>query len=176
MIRRDLSANYGSETIQFAAKDPTTVQGLIDRLVNQMDMIYNHIINSKEYDDTDDEWTAARKLFLNENGALDAGSSFGIVLTGEGSAANAIGSAIEGCSDVKLTDIEIQGIYAKPLEKFKLVDNDGNAVNLLFGDTIDIEAVFDQIIDPSASKYIGDAYTDLMFAVDNLLILMCLMV
>jgi len=164
---RDLSANYGSEPIQFAARDATTVQGLIDRLVGQMDMVYNHIINNQEYEDNDKEWRSVKRLFLNANGGLDAGSSYGIVLTGEGTAANAIGSSIEGSSDITLTDVEIQGIYAKPLEQFKYVKADGNSVSLLFGDTIDLTHVFDQIKDPSTSKYIGDAYTDLAFAVDK---------
>ena len=37
----------------------------------------------------------------------------------------------------------------------------------MFGDTIDCEAVFNQINNPLKSIYIGDAYIDLSFAVDK---------
>ena len=47
------------------------------------------------------------------------------------------------------------------------MDSAGNTVSFLFGDTIDCQAVFDQIKHPSTSKYIGDAYTDLVFALDK---------
>ena len=162
-----MADNYGSESIQFAARDATTVQGLIDRLVNQMDMVYNHILNSQIYDDDDSEWLAAKNLFINPSGAIDGGSSYGIVFNGQGIANNAIGTSVDGTSDIQLNNVEIQGIYANPQEKFKLIAADGKPINLLFGDTLDCEAVFDQIKDPSTSKYIGDAYTDLAFAIDK---------
>eukprot|EP00484_Ammonia_sp_Unknown_P011181 CAMPEP_0197073724 /NCGR_PEP_ID=MMETSP1384-20130603/210752_1 /TAXON_ID=29189 /ORGANISM="Ammonia sp." /LENGTH=1715 /DNA_ID=CAMNT_0042512563 /DNA_START=84 /DNA_END=5232 /DNA_ORIENTATION=+ len=197
---RDLADNYGSEPIRFAARATTTVQGLIDRFVNQMDMVYNHIINSQEYAEDDEEWIAAQRLFINPTGALDGGSSYGILFNGQGSATSAIGHSIGGTSEITLSNVEIQdgilfngqgsatsaighsiggtseitmsnveiqGIYANPLEKFKVTDNAGNPIKLLFGDTLDVDAVFDQVIDASRSKYLGDAYTDLVFAVDK---------
>eukprot|EP00485_Elphidium_margaritaceum_P009873 CAMPEP_0202685912 /NCGR_PEP_ID=MMETSP1385-20130828/1730_1 /ASSEMBLY_ACC=CAM_ASM_000861 /TAXON_ID=933848 /ORGANISM="Elphidium margaritaceum" /LENGTH=1663 /DNA_ID=CAMNT_0049340385 /DNA_START=133 /DNA_END=5121 /DNA_ORIENTATION=- len=166
---RDLADNYGEEKIQFAARPASTVQSLIDRLVSQMDMVYHHVMDSREYNEHDSEWQAALKLFLNPSGALDGGSAYGAVFSGEGSATSAIGHNVENTADVTLSNVEIQGIYANPLEKFKLVDNAGNAVRFIFGDTIDCSAVFDQMSDVSKTKYIGDAYTDVMFAVDKLL-------
>ncbi len=49
----------------------------------------------------------------------------------------------------------MKGISLFPKEKFKLQDENNNDIRLLFGDTIDCLAVFDQIDDMSITQYIN---------------------
>ena len=162
---KQLSDEYGTEEIQFYNRDPITINDLTQRLITQMDMIYNNYINNIQYDDQDDEWIAAKKLFYNPTGWMDGGSSYGIVFNGDGAAVVGMGSRISDTSDIKMNNVEIYGIYNKVLEKIKVSINKVGATRLILFDTVDWIAVTDSIEDGATAQYIGDAYTDLIFAI-----------
>ena len=165
---KQLVVEHGDEMITFHDRDPISVESLVDRLINQMDMIYFNAINDIEYDQDDEEWIAAKKLFSNPSGWMDGGSSYGVVIGGNGAQVVGIGSRSLGTRDVTLNNLEIYGIGNKLVEKIKFADGDG-ATRLMFFDAIDWVAVSDQVDDPSQSVYIGDAYTDCIFAVDQVI-------
>ncbi len=135
-------------------RDSNNVDGLINRLISQMDMVYDYIINNN-YDDTNNEWILAKELFINLDGYLDGSSSYGLVFNGEGISSSAIGEYNDNTYDITLTNVEVKGISLFPKEKFKLQDENNNDIRLLFGDTIDCLAVFDQIDDMSITQYIN---------------------
>merc|ERR1719229_654311 len=137
-----------------------------------MDMIYHDWINNKKYDEDDEEWIAAQKIYKNPTGWMDGGSSYGIVINGRGAAVVGIGVRVEEVSNVSMKNVEVFGIYNQAIEKIKFgLEEDGVANGrpgttrgVLF-DTIDWINVVDQIDDRSKSQYIGDVYTDVQFAV-----------
>ena len=109
-----------------------------------------------DVDEYGDDWIAVRKLFINPTGLMDAGSSYGIVLNGEGSATLitlSIGQRIENTEDIQriLSNVEIMGIYNGAIEKVKSVtiNDDDGALRGIVSDPIDWEAVVDQIDDPA---------------------------
>ena len=161
---KQLMDEYGTEEITFYNREPTTVGDLIDRMINQMDMIYFHVINGVDYDEDDEEWIAAQKLFYNPSGWMDGGSSYGIAFGGMGAQVVGIGSRTLHTVSITLSNIEIFGIANKAVEKIKFSTDQGSTRLVMF-DAIDWAAVTDQIEDKSTSQYIGDAYTDLTFAV-----------
>ena len=165
---KQLNDEYGDKEIQFYNRDPIKISDLCQRIIDQMDMIYNNYINGIEYDDDDDvdeEWIAAKKLFYNPTGWMDGGSSYGIVFNGDGAAVVGMGQRIKDTSNIIMNNVEIYGIYNQVIEKIKVSINKIGASRLLLFDTIDWIAVTDSIEDGSTAQYIGDAYTDLIFAI-----------
>ena len=76
---RYLVDEYADQVLKYANRDePTTVKAVADKLVEQMDMVYYHIIQGTEFDDDDEQWIAAKKTFLNPTGWLDGGSAYGM--------------------------------------------------------------------------------------------------
>eukprot|EP00486_Rosalina_sp_Unknown_P012144 CAMPEP_0201592364 /NCGR_PEP_ID=MMETSP0190_2-20130828/190279_1 /ASSEMBLY_ACC=CAM_ASM_000263 /TAXON_ID=37353 /ORGANISM="Rosalina sp." /LENGTH=866 /DNA_ID=CAMNT_0048051107 /DNA_START=228 /DNA_END=2828 /DNA_ORIENTATION=+ len=163
---KQLMDEHADDEVTFYGREPITVSSLVDRLINQMDMIYHNAINNVVYDEDDEEWIAAKTLFYNPSGWMDGGTSYGVVIGGTGAQVVGIGSRAHGTSDVTLTNLEIFGVGNKMIEKIKFADGDG-ATRLMFFDAIDWVAVSDQVDDPSTSRYVGDAYTDCIFAVDK---------
>ena len=160
---RQLVQGYGDETIKYYNRDAIKVSDLADRLINQMDMIYNHFINNVEYDIHDPEWIAASKLFVNPTGWMDGGSSYGMIFNGLGAAVVGIGARTTETENITVNNVEIFGIYNQVIEKIKFSTKYG-ATRLIIFDAIDWMAVSDQIDDKYSSQYIGDAYTDVVFA------------
>eukprot|EP01084_Bolivina_argentea_P116470 206943_1 len=76
---RELSDLYGNEDGQFINRDNNNAVGLINRLISQMDMAYDYIINNA--------WILTKELFINTDGYLD----------GEGISSGAIGD-VKGIS------------------------------------------------------------------------------
>ena len=88
-----------------------TINDIVNRLINQMDMIYNYINNDIQYDEDDEEWIASQRLFLNPTGWMDGGSSYGLLIGGDGAQVVGIGARHSGTADVTISNVEIYGIY-----------------------------------------------------------------
>eukprot|EP01083_Nonionella_stella_P087970 244933_1 len=157
---------HGSDEITFYNREAVRVSSLIDRLILQMDMMYFDVINGAEYDEMDDEWIAAKKLLYNPSGWLDGGSSYGILFGGSGAQVVGIGARHDDSSDVNISNVEIYGIYNAVIEKVKFTASFG-ATRLIFFDAMDWMATSDQVDDIATSEYIGDAYSDLTFAISQ---------
>ncbi len=144
-----------------------TVSYMIDRLINQMDMIYFHFINGIQYDSENNiEWIEAKKLFYNPTGWMDGGSSYGILFGGTGAQVVGIGARTDSTSNITISNVEIFGIYNSVIEKVKFTATFG-ATRLIFFDAIDWMSISDQINDIPTSNYIGDAYSDFTFAISK---------
>jgi len=164
---QDLVLRHGDDVMTFHDRE-LTVREIADRMVTEMDMVFHHIVNGVEYDDTDATWLSAQKLFVNELGWMDGGSSYGLVFSGDGAAVVGIGCRIDGTADITIENVEIYGIYAAPIEKVKYAAPDGGgAIRLSFFDGLDWPAVTLGLEDPSTAIYIGDSYTDLVFTVNH---------
>ena len=119
-LKQMIDDGYGNEEITFHNRDVMTISDIINRLVNQMDMIYHHINNGIEYDEDDPEWIASKKLFYNPTGWMDGGSSYGLLVGGNGAQVVGIGARHGATSDIKITNVEIYGIYNQVLSGFHL--------------------------------------------------------
>ena len=109
---RYLVDEYGDEEMKFANRDNSvTVKELADRLVEQMDMVYYHIMQGIEFPDDDPQWIAARETFLNPTGWMDGGSSYGLLIGGNGAQVIGIGCRHSDTFNVKISNVEIYGIY-----------------------------------------------------------------
>ena len=108
---KHLNEKHGHEVIKFYGREETTVSALCQRMVDQMDMIYHHVINGREYADDDEEWIAAQKIYKNPTGWMDGGSSYGVVINGRGAAVVGIGVRVEEVSNITMRNVEVFGIY-----------------------------------------------------------------
>ena len=90
---RYLVDEYGDSSLTFSNRNgkTQTVKELADRLVNQMDMVYYNIMQGIQFDENDEEWQEAQRIFINPTGWMDGGSSYGILLNGYGTAVVNIG-------------------------------------------------------------------------------------
>jgi len=158
-----LAHTFGEQRIQFYGRAEMSVSELCTRLIRQMDMIYFNWVQGTEYDVDDAEWIAAQKLFKNEAGWMDGGSSYGLVINGAGAAVVGIGARTTRTQNITLNGVEIFGIYNQAIEKIKFGLPSGTTRGILF-DAIDWLSVVDQVKDRSRTQYIGDAYTDVQFA------------
>jgi len=124
-----------------------------------MDAVYSHVMHGVAIEDE-----RVRQLFINERGLMDAGSSYGIVLSGEGSATVAIGQRVQNTQNITLSNVEVFGVYNNVREKMKAVtdDDDAGALRGILSDAIDWNA----ILDDGDVRYVGDAYTDVVFAMN----------
>merc|ERR1719242_1463836 len=161
-----LAENYGEWVVPFWDRSPT-ISSLVERLIAQMDMTYDYVINGNEIgeDDADyTEWLEAKKLFINEAGYQDASASYGIVFAG-GAAVSAIGTRIENEGDITISNVVVHGLRSHVMEKYK-VYGASTTVTMrgFFRDTFDWEAMTDQFDDLSSAKYIGNAWEDIMMA------------
>eukprot|EP00486_Rosalina_sp_Unknown_P001205 CAMPEP_0201565262 /NCGR_PEP_ID=MMETSP0190_2-20130828/4248_1 /ASSEMBLY_ACC=CAM_ASM_000263 /TAXON_ID=37353 /ORGANISM="Rosalina sp." /LENGTH=712 /DNA_ID=CAMNT_0047982553 /DNA_START=729 /DNA_END=2869 /DNA_ORIENTATION=- len=165
-LKQIIDDGYGDEEITFSNRQTMTVNDIIDRLINQMDMVYNYVNNDIVYDEDDIEWIAAQKIFYNPSGWMDGGSSYGLLIGGDGAQVVGIGARHSGTSDVTISNVEIYGIYNQVVEKIKYQANFG-ATRMIFFDAIDWNAVSSEILNPNDAVYLGDAYTDVTFAVNE---------
>ena len=65
---RELVDRFGEKVIQFSNRDPTTLSDVVNRIINQMDMIYFNHFDGVEYEGN--EWEAAKKLFHNPRSVI----------------------------------------------------------------------------------------------------------
>ena len=110
-LKQIIDDGYGDEEITFYNRDTMTINDIINKLINQMDMIYNNINNGIKYDEDDKEWIAAKKIFFNPSGWMDGGSSYGLLIGGDGAQVIGIGSRHYNTANVKISNVEIYGIY-----------------------------------------------------------------
>jgi len=172
---RYLVDEYGDEPIRFAnRKKTTTVKAVADKLVEQLDMVYYHIMNGIEFDDDDEQWMAAKKTFINPTGWLDGGSAYGILLNGYGTAVVNIGRRVTNTEHITIKNVEIHNIKSSPVEgmwaSVPSTTNDyGESIlHGFFFETIDWR--HGNVYDETTGHYVGDAYTDILFAAQKYLI------
>ena len=154
--------------IKFYNRDPIKVSDLCQRMINQMDMVYQYVINKREYNEDNEEWIAAKELFINPTGWMDGGSSYGLVINGVGAAVVAIGARIDRTDNININNVEIFGIYNAAIEKIKFSTPSGTTRGILF-EAIDWLSIVDQLEDRTKTQYIGDAYSDIQFAAAKLI-------
>eukprot|EP01083_Nonionella_stella_P216978 779289_1 len=165
---RQFVEDFGEQSIQFYNRNVQSIAELADRLITQMDLVYFYVMDGVI--PMHDEWNDARKLFINPDGWMDAGSSYGIVLNGEGASTLSIGARIENTNDITLHNVQIMGIYNGAIEKVKSVtiNDDDGALRGILSDPIDWPAVVEGLEDPRHAVYVGDAYTDIIFAMNRI--------
>jgi len=72
------------QKIQFyGRKIPITMAEIVEKLETELDMAWNYVVNNVEltkHDEDYDLFVEAKRLFINENGILNAGAQYGIFL------------------------------------------------------------------------------------------------
>ncbi len=139
-----LSDNYGENIITFWNRQQS-VNELIDRLISQMDMVYNYVINGIEGggDDENEEWIETQKNIFKFWWISNASASYDIVFAG-GAAVSAIGTRIENEGNIIISNVSIHGLRQSVQEKYK-VYGASTTVTMrgFFRDTFDWEAMTD---------------------------------
>ena len=167
---------YGDEEMKFANRDQAvTVKQLADRLVEQMDMVYYHIMQGIEFPDDDPQWIAARETFLNPTGWMDGGSSYGLLFNGYGTAVVNIGRRTTDTFGITVKNTKIHNIKVKPYEGFWAATS-YDSTGIGDGETAIVHGFFFETIDWNSDKlmdkngyYLGDTYTDILFAANRFL-------
>jgi len=175
---RYLVDEYGDEKVRFAnRKKATTVKALADRLVEQLDMVYYHVMDGIEFDEDDEQWIAAKKTYLNPTGWLDGASSYGILLNGHGTAVVNIGRRVTNTEQITIKNVEIHNIKINPLEGMWAstpavsTDDFGSGSDVVHGFFFEtINWKHGNVYDEETGYYLGDAYTDILFAANKFLI------
>jgi len=172
LLRRfaHLVDSYGDEAFAFYGRESRTVREYVDELVTQMDMVYFHVIDGVEYDDTDEQWMKAKDLFINpnENGYGDGGVVYGILLNSRGGAVMGFGNAPSQSTNAVIENVAIHDLAISPLEKLKFKTNPlGGATRGPVADVFDIMKVADQWDDISTANYVGTAYSDVQIAMSQ---------
>eukprot|EP01084_Bolivina_argentea_P173385 300297_1 len=163
---KDLYDHHGDKEVAFYGRDTTTVAGLCSRMIAQLDMMYHHWIDGAQYDEEDEEWIAAQKLFSNPTGWMDGGTSYGISLNGYGAAVVGIGTRTANTNNIVLNNVKIFGIYNQNREKIKFTVGSGTSRGILF-DVTDWIGLVDQIEEREKTQYIGDVFMDIQFAANK---------
>jgi len=154
-------------TVTFSSRTENKVMTMADieeNLVEQMDAMFAHIIQGKEFDDDDLVWKNAKELFLNENNIPSASTVYGIFLNSLGASVFAVGGAPGFSYNAVIKNVKIHGLINDAWEVPRILNVKGP-----FNDIVDITRVTDNgMTVKESAKYIGSAYTDAQYAVHEL--------
>jgi len=164
-LRKVIEDNPDATVTVYGTKE-NRVLSMVDieeSLVNQMDRVFAHVIEGKEYSD-DDVWDAAKTLFINENNIPSASTVYGIFLNSEGASVFAVGGAPGYSYNAVVKNVKIHGLVNDPWEVPRILNAKGP-----FNDIIDITRVTDNgMTDLTSIQYVGSAYSDAQFALHEL--------
>ena len=103
-------------------------------------MVYFHVLHGVEFDEEDPQWIAAKQTFINPTGWLDGGSSYGILLSGRGTAVVNIGRRKMETMNIQMVNVTIHDLAIEPQEGVWAAVNTaggGNIVHGFFFETLD---------------------------------------
>jgi len=161
---RHLVENHGAQTLAFDGRDAISVGALVDELIEQMDMVYDHVVNDVTFAEDDAQWSRAKALFMNPNlnGHADGGVQYGLLLNSRGGAVMGFGNAPSMSSNLNVHNVYIHDLAVSPIEKLKFKTNPvGGATRGPVADVFDVMAVSS---DEAFSRYVGSAYSDVQLA------------
>eukprot|EP01084_Bolivina_argentea_P298668 514715_1 len=162
--------HYGDESIAFSGREARTVREYVDELIDEMDMVYAHVIDGVEYDAEDTQWLRAMDLFVmqTENGYGDGGVQYGILLNSRGGAVMGFGNAPSQSTNAVISNVRIHDLAISPLEKLKFKTNPiGGATRGPVADVFDIMKVSDSWDDIESANYVGTAYSDVQIVMSQ---------
>eukprot|EP00486_Rosalina_sp_Unknown_P004769 CAMPEP_0201570246 /NCGR_PEP_ID=MMETSP0190_2-20130828/12401_1 /ASSEMBLY_ACC=CAM_ASM_000263 /TAXON_ID=37353 /ORGANISM="Rosalina sp." /LENGTH=816 /DNA_ID=CAMNT_0047993567 /DNA_START=127 /DNA_END=2574 /DNA_ORIENTATION=- len=159
---------YGQ--VEFFGRGSFTADEVLGELQSQMDIMFEHFINGKEFSDPEmideygvDRIVASRKTFENVKGLPSSSTAYGIFLNSYGASVFAISGAPGTSDGVTVRNMHIHGLYKDPWEVPRIVLTKGP-----FNDIMDFTRVTDDGLETTTSKYIGSAYTDAQYAIHKL--------
>mmetsp|Transcript_39963 Transcript_39963/g.63972 ORF Transcript_39963/g.63972 Transcript_39963/m.63972 type:complete len:993 (+) Transcript_39963:182-3160(+) len=163
---RKVAADNPYGQVTFNGRGSFTADEVLDELSAQMDIMFEHFINGKEWTEIDEDPNriiAARKTFENTKGLPSSSTAYGIFLNSYGASVFAISGA-PGTSDTAIIkNVHIHGLYKDPWEVPRIVLTKGP-----FNDIMDFTRVTNDGLETTNSVYIGSAYTDAQYAIHKL--------
>merc|ERR1719206_1510346 len=97
---REVVRENPSGTVRFAGrghgKSQVTMSQVVDELVAQMDLVFDHVIHEVAFDDmdaTEERIIQARKTFINEAGLPSSSTVYGIFLNAYGASVFGVGGS-----------------------------------------------------------------------------------
>jgi len=167
---REVVRENPSGTVRFAGrghgKSQVTMSQVVDELVAQMDLVFDHVIHEVAFDDMDEpeeRITQARKTFINEAGLPSSSTVYGIFLNAYGASVFGVGGSPGQSENAILQNVTIHGLYKDPWEVPRIVLTKGP-----FNDIMDLSRVTDDALESTRSRYVGSAYTDAQYALHKL--------
>jgi len=164
---RNIMENNPEGTVTFHNRPRAYTAGdLYDELVAQMDIMFDHNINGVAYEDMDESEeriAAARDVFENKNGLPSSSTAYGIFLNSYGASVFAISGAPGHSDGLEMNNVRIHGLYKDPWEVPRIVLTKGP-----FNDIMDFTRHSSDGLRTTDSEYIGSAYTDVQFAINQL--------
>merc|ERR1719361_302446 len=153
--------------VTFNGKSAMEFDEILTNLRDQMDMAFKYVMGLEEYDDDDDEWQAAKHLFVNEDGIPYGAVMYGLFLNLWFANVFTIHPSIKHAQSATLENINIHDLTHKMMEYNRLdafsqamYRNQFNApldARALIGDALD--AGYDDIVWADV-EYVGSALTD----------------
>merc|ERR1712087_890254 len=164
---RNIMDNNPTGRVSFSGRPRSqTAAELYDELVAQMDIMFEHNINGVAYEEMDEDAeriAAARNVFENKNGLPSSSTAYGIFMNSYGASVFAISGSPGHSNGAQIRDVRIHGLYKDPWEVPRIVLTKGP-----FNDIMDFTRHSDDGLRTANSKYIGSAYTDVQFAINQL--------
>jgi len=80
-LRKVVEEENPQETIQFANREPVSLEQIRTRLQNEMNYAFKYVMLNEEGDEDDEEWLEAKKTFINTFGYGYGASVYGLFLS-----------------------------------------------------------------------------------------------
>merc|ERR1712228_105424 len=157
--------NDDEQTVYFHERGPYTMQEIVQRLIERMDLAFEYAVNGMDdIDESSEEWIEAKKLFIDADGVSEYGTVYGLVLKPKESSADDSESAVAVIEDLYIHDLIVnprQIVKIGTSQDFWLRNSFNAAMDLSIDDSEQPNNISDAI-------YYGDVYSDALIAVRQL--------
>merc|ERR550525_1167333 len=139
---------------------------IIDTLREQMDMAFKYVMNVETYDDSDEQWIAAKELFINEDGIPYGAVMYGLFLNLWFANVFTIHPSVKHSHDAVIENVRIHGLHHKMMEYVRMDKPQVSLFRNQFNAPLDAARVLgDQLLDGqdlvwAEAHYVGSALTD----------------
>ena len=107
--------------IQFAGRDTTLeLTDIIENLRESMDMAFKHVMGIERYDDNNEKWMKAKKLFVNDDGIPYGAVMYGLFLNLYFANVFQIHPSMKHSKNALIENVEIHDLVHKTREYYRL--------------------------------------------------------
>jgi len=93
---------------------------IVDSLKSLMDIAFKYVIGEEEYDDDDEDWLAAKDLFINEDGLPYGAVMYGLFLNLYFANVFTIHPSIKHANTANIEQLKIHGLHHKSVEYLRM--------------------------------------------------------
>ena len=166
-LNRIIESDYNEDAfpLTFSGRDEAvSLQDIIDNLQNLVDIAFAVVMGTEEYDDDDEDYIAAKALFINEHGLPYGAVLYGLFLNLWWTNVFTIHPSMRHGDGAEIENLTIHGLHNE-MEEYIRLDH-SIRYQMMFGASIDASALLGDQIESgqdivwSEVSYVGSALTD----------------